>query len=69
MVGHGATQELLLAWVHPYDRVPSLLDDGPDQESLRRAVEAMAEDVKATLPAEARPELRLVLRALAGAGP
>lgn len=54
------SQELLLAWVHPYDRVPSLLDDGPDQESLRRAVEAMAEDVKATLPAEARPELRLV---------
>ncbi len=54
------TQDLLLAWVHPYDRLPSLLEEGPKQESLRQAVEAMAEEVRASLPAGLRPELRLV---------
>ena len=49
-----------LAWVHPYDRLPSLLDQGDDVEAVRAAIEAMAADVKATLPSELRSELRLV---------
>ena len=53
-------EELLLAWVHPYDRLPSLLDQGDEAQAVRAAIEAMAADVKATLPAELRSELRLV---------
>ncbi len=54
------SHEILLAWVHPYDHLPSLLNDGPEEASLRRVVESMAADVRASLPAGLRPELRLV---------
>lgn len=53
-------EDLLLAWVHPYDRLPSLLDQGDEAQAVRAAIEAMAAEVKATLPADLRPELRLV---------
>lgn len=54
------SEELQLAWIHPYDRLPSLLEEGQEAESLRRSVEAMGEDIKASLPAKDRPEFRLV---------
>lgn len=54
------SEELLLAWVHPYEQLPSLLGEGPEQVAVRRAIEGMAEDVRATLPIELRPEMRLV---------
>ena len=54
------SQELLPAWVHPYERLPSLLEVGPEQDQLRQAIEAMAGDVRSTLPDELRGELRLV---------
>lgn len=49
-----------IAWIHPYDRLPSMLKGGPDAESVRRAVETMGEEIRASLPARDRPELRLV---------
>jgi nucleotide-binding universal stress UspA family protein len=52
--------DLLLAWVHPYDRLPSLLDDGEDVERVREAVTSLAAAVKGALPPELRPELRLL---------
>lgn len=54
------SEELLLAWVHPYEQLPGLLGDGPEQVAVRRAIENMAEDVRAALPVELRPEMRLV---------
>jgi nucleotide-binding universal stress UspA family protein len=54
------SEELLLAWVHPYGRLPSLLEAGPEQGRVRRAIEAIAQHVRATLPRELRSELRLV---------
>ena len=53
-------EELLLAWVHPYDQLPSLLDEGDEVQAVRAAIEAMAADITATLPAELRSALRLV---------
>jgi len=61
-------EELLLAWVHPYDRLPSLLDQGDEAQAVRTAIESMAADVKGTLPSELRSELRLVSGSSAAEG-
>jgi nucleotide-binding universal stress UspA family protein len=53
-------EDLLLAWVHPWKALPSLLDDGPDVEQVRAAVEELAEAVRNSLPADLRPELQLL---------
>lgn len=53
-------EELLPAWVHPYDPLPSILGNSPEQADLRRAVEALTDDVRATLPPGLGPALRLV---------
>jgi nucleotide-binding universal stress UspA family protein len=52
--------DLLLAWVHPYDRLPSLLGDEQEAERIREAVTSLAAAVKSSLPSELRPELRLL---------
>jgi nucleotide-binding universal stress UspA family protein len=52
-------EELLAAWVHPFKELPSLLDDGPDAEGVRGAIEELAGAVRSSLPPELRPELRL----------
>ena len=54
------SEDLLLAWGHPYERLPSLLGDGREERDLREAIDAIAEKVRASLPAGFRPELRLV---------
>jgi nucleotide-binding universal stress UspA family protein len=52
--------DISLVWVHPYERLPSLLDDDEDAARVRESVAAMASVVKATLPADLRPELELL---------
>jgi nucleotide-binding universal stress UspA family protein len=51
---------LFLAWVHPYDRLPSLLGEGEETTRVRETVAALAATVKAALPAELRSELHLL---------
>jgi nucleotide-binding universal stress UspA family protein len=53
-------EELLLAWIHPYEQLPSLLSDGTEAEAVRQSIEAMAERVRAAVPDGFRPQLRLV---------
>jgi nucleotide-binding universal stress UspA family protein len=52
--------DLLLAWVHPHQRLPSLLGTGRVVEQVRKSVNALASAVKNALPPELRPELRLL---------
>ena len=53
-------EDLLLAWVHPYKELPSLLDDGPDVERVRAAIDELAGAIRKSLPTDLRPELRLL---------
>jgi nucleotide-binding universal stress UspA family protein len=52
--------DLLLGWVHPYDRLPSVLGDGKESEQVREALMSMSAVVRESLPEDLRPELRLV---------
>jgi nucleotide-binding universal stress UspA family protein len=51
---------LLLAWIHPYKELPSVLGEGPEGRQVREAIDELADSVRSSLPAEDRPELRLV---------
>lgn len=55
-----ASAELFLAWVHPYDRLPSLLGEGEETMQVRETVNALASAVKSALPPELRSELHLL---------
>ncbi len=55
-----APADLFLAWVHPYDRLPSLLGDGEEAKLVRETVNALASAVKSALPSELRSELHLL---------
>jgi nucleotide-binding universal stress UspA family protein len=55
-----APEDLFLAWVHPYDQLPSLLGDEEDATRVRETVNTLASAVKSALPAELRSELHLL---------
>jgi nucleotide-binding universal stress UspA family protein len=59
---------LLIAWVHPYERLPSLISAAEEARAAREAVDAIAAAMRDSLPQELRSELRTVSGRSAGAG-
>lgn len=60
VLAHLMGERLLVAWVHPYERLPSLLAEDSAGQAVREAVEEIASSIRESLPAELRIELRTV---------